>query len=409
MTRALLIRELAKHALTKQGAQQDPSSCVALPCISLPGASWSEFFTVEDMGAKYVARLPVLKAALRAHRSTYPAIRESDWVARDGHVYMEIRLDGGLPVEVLKSLIDEAYALVWNKLDTHGRTMIQLANLPYDEPKLMDRLIELHDLKGYRKEIRKIACHAILLRTSKTAEAEIALGATKIGGRPDLPPETVWPAYQDGKPLAFLAQIDLAEIAKLGVPIKGLPSDGLLSVFSVWGWLDAHNSDPQTPENGNVDQVGWTVALHTPPRVKLERARTPRGVNSFKAAVVEPTPILSLPNHRAEPPLAALDWTDDEYERFDEMQSDFRSIQMGHWLKNSDSFASHHLLGGYALFQQAFPTEVLDKGLTMFLQIGSDGNTGMCWGDGGELTFYADAKALAKGRLERIWGECQGG
>jgi hypothetical protein len=33
----------------------------------------------------------------------------------------------------------------------------------------------------------------------------------------------------------------------------------------------------------------------------------------------------------------------------------------------------------------------------------------MMWGDGGELTFYADAKALGKGRFERLWGTCQCG
>jgi uncharacterized protein YwqG len=80
---------------------------------------------------------------------------------------------------------------------------------------------------------------------------------------------------------------------------------------------------------------------------------------------------------------------------------------MGHWFKSGD--ASRHLLGGYALFQQYFPEEVLAKGLAMFLQIGTDGKTGMHWGDGGELTFYADARALAKGRFERLWGTCQGG
>jgi len=375
----------------------------------LPGASWSEFFAVEDNAGECIARLPVLEAALRAHRSHYPAIRESGWVARDGHVYMEIPLDAGLPVEVLKSLIDEAYALVWNKLDAQGRMKVQLAGLPYDEPKLMDRLIEMHNLQNHRRELRKIARPGILLRTTKATEARIALGATKIGGRPDLPPKTAWPAYQDGKPLAFLAQIHLAEVAKLGVPIKGLSSEGLLSVFSAWGWLDPDSSDPRTPEDGNEDQSGWTVALLTPPRVKLERFRTPRGLNSFKAAAVELTPILSLPNHRAEPPLAALAWTDDDYKRFDEMQSDYRAVQMGHWLKDRNPFVSHHLLGGYALFQQEFPPELLDKGLAMLLQIGSDGNTAMNWGDGGELTFYTDAKAMAKGRLERIWGECQCG
>jgi uncharacterized protein YwqG len=318
-----------------------------------------------------------------------------------------VPLTAGLPVKFLNLLIDQAYAIVWKKLDAEDRLMIELAGVTYDEPKLMDQLIEIHNLMDHRKAVRKIARHAILLRTKKSSEAMIPVGATKIGGRPDLPEKTEWPLYPDGRPLAFLAQISLAEIAKVGTPIKGLPSDGLLSVFSVWGW----DLQPQTPEDheGAQEENGWTVVRHTPRRAKLERLKSPRGVSPFKAAVVEPTPILSLPNHRIEPPLAALNWTDDEYERFDEMQSDFRSIQMGHWLKNSDSFASHHLLGGYALFQQEFPEEVLEKRLAMFLQIGSDGNTGMCWEDGGELTFYADARGLAKGRFERIWGTCQGG
>lgn len=234
------------------------------------------------------------------------------------------------------------------------------------------------------------------------------MGATKIGGRPDLPAKTEWPVYENDKPLAFLAQVNLKDVAKLGSPIKGLPPDGLLSVFSVWGWMEDGDGDPQTPNEGGEEQIGWTVMLHTPSRAKLERRKTPRGVNSFRAAGVEQTPILSLPNHCVEPALAALEWTDDLYDRFDRMQSDFRSLQMGHWLKNGDSLASHHLLGGYALLQQHFPEELLETGLAMLLQIGTDGNSEMMWSDGGELTFYADAKALAKGRFERIWGTCQG-
>src|SRR5262249_16341620 len=146
---------------------------------------------------------------------------------RDGHVQMEVPLDAGLPVEFLKSLIDDAYAIAWNKLDEHDRLVIELARLPYDEPKLLDRLIELHDLEKHRKAIHKLARHAILLRTKKSSEAKMSVGATKIGGRPDLPAKTEWPVYRNGKPLAFLAQISLAETPKLGTPIKGLPADGL--------------------------------------------------------------------------------------------------------------------------------------------------------------------------------------
>ncbi len=410
-----LIRELARHALARPGARQDSSwrlhDVMEEPHVELPGLSWGTFFEVDETAEGPFARLPVQAEALRRHRAAYPVIRESDWMERDGHGYMEVPLDAGLPVAVLKALIDEAYALVWAKLDAEDRLKVQLADLPYDEPKLLDRLIELHDLKDHRKAIRKLARPAVLLRTRKGSEAKIPPGATKVGGRPDLPARAEWPAYRDGRPLAFLAQLNLAEIAKRGTFIKGLPRAGLLSVFSVWGWQTDDDLDPQTPRDGTEDvqeESGWTVVRHTPPRARLERRKAPRGVKSFKAAAAEPVAILSLPNHRAEPPLAALGWTDDEYERFDDLQSDFRSLQMGHWLKDADTEAGHQL-GGYALFQQHFPEEVLAKGLAMFLQLGTDDHTEMCWSDGGELTFYADARALANGRFERLWGTCQGG
>jgi uncharacterized protein YwqG/predicted DNA-binding protein (MmcQ/YjbR family) len=409
-----LVRELAKYALAKPGARQDASwsliDPLECPHIELPGATWGEFFVEDDRGAGPFACFPVRADALRRHRKQYPVIRQAHMMERDGHVYMEVPLEAGVPAAYLKALIDEAYALVWDKLDAAARTKVQLAGLPYDEPKLLDRLIEMHGLKARRKAIHKLARHAILLRTKKSSEAKIPVGATRIGGRPDLPAKAEWPAYRDGRPLAFLAQINLAQVAKLGAPIKGLPAAGLLSVFSVWGWMKADDFDPQVPQDGTQarqEENGWTVVLHTPPKTRLERRKAPRGVNSFKAAAVTPTPILSLPNHRAEPPLAALNWGDDENGRFDWMQMDFRSLQTAHWFKSGD--ASWHQLGGYARFQQYFPEEVLEKGLAMFLQIGTDAHTGMHWGDGGELTFYADPKGLAKGRSERLWGECQGG
>lgn len=409
-----LVRELAKHALSKKGAQQTSSwgnfDPLENPHIDLPGsASWTEFFEVDSDGNDRVARVYVTAERLVQHKKRYPMIQETGWMERDGHIQMAIPLNAGIPAEFIKTLIDEGHALAWSKLDAADRLLMELAGLPYDEPKLLDRLIELHNLKPQRRAIHKIARQAILLRTRKSPEAKIPLGASKIGGRPDLPEKTEWPVYQDGKPLAFLAQINLAEIAKLGSPIRGLPTSGLLSVFSAWGWMEEGDGDPHTPEEGEREQTGWTVVLHVPKQARLKRMPTARAVNSFKAAAVEPTPIVSLPNHSVEPPLAALGWTEDLNDRLSNVLSDFRSLQMGHWLGNSDVLTSHHLLGGYALFQQEFPEEVLEMGLAMFLQIGTDGKTEMGWGDGGELTFYADAKALAKGRFERLWGTCQGG
>jgi uncharacterized protein YwqG len=100
---------------------------------------------------------------------------------------------------------------------------------------------------------------------------------------------------------------------------------------------------------------------------------------------------------------------EEDWYRFEQLLFDYRLLQMGYWLKNPTNVASHHLLGGYALFQQGIPEDFLVKQSMMFLQIGSDANAAMGWGDGGELTFCLDPVALRAGRFERIWVEYQCG
>jgi len=409
-----LIRELAKCALAKKGSQQNSTwrdfDALEDPHIELSGLSWRGlFFEVINDGNERLAQLPVLATALDEYRTQYAAIRASSRHPVDNHVYLEVPLDGRVPVETMKTLIDAAYEIVWNKLDDDAKLKIELACLPYDENSLIDRLIELHGLQDSRNEIYQLSRRALLLRTKKTSEAKIPACSTKIGGRPDLPEGAEWPAFADGKPLAFLAQFDLSEIARIGAPIQGFPELGHLTFFSAWGWLDEESGEPLTPDDSGVEQLGWTAILHVQPGSILARRKAPPGTNSFEPASVQTIPILSFPNHRAEPPLAAMTWSDDKYDRFDAMQSDFRSIQMGHLLGNGDSLASCHQLGGYAIFQQQYPEELHGSQRAMLLQIGTDGKLGMEWGDGGELTFYADAKGLSMGRFEQIWGTCQGG
>jgi hypothetical protein len=71
---------------------------------------------------------------------------------------------------------------------------------------------------------------AITLSPEPALKSAIPLGASKIGGLPDLPGDVEWP--QTGtQPLLFIAQINLAEVAPFDT--EGLlPHEGLLSFFS---------------------------------------------------------------------------------------------------------------------------------------------------------------------------------
>jgi hypothetical protein len=59
---------------------------------------------------------------------------------------------------------------------------------------------------------------------------EVPLGASRIGGGPDLPPD-VWPSNGRGMRHPFLLQINLAEVTATCGSMGPLPEDGLLSFF----------------------------------------------------------------------------------------------------------------------------------------------------------------------------------
>ncbi len=98
----------------------------------------------------------------------------------------------------------------------------------------------------------------------------VPVGGTKIGGCPDLPPDFVWPHYRvpegDGtRPLAFMAQVNLAEAA-LHDPRHELPPTGMLLFFYdmesfCWGF--------------NPADAGSACVLYVEDVTSLRRGRFP--------------------------------------------------------------------------------------------------------------------------------------
>lgn len=60
-------------------------------------------------------------------------------------------------------------------------------------------------------------------------ESDLILGQSRMGGRPDLPPDHKWPEYEN-KHQVFIAQINLEELEGWAVPM-GLPKSGHLFFF----------------------------------------------------------------------------------------------------------------------------------------------------------------------------------
>ena len=95
------------------------------------------------------------------------------------------------------------------------------------------------DLKKFVSEILdSLKKNEITISTEFNNNSEI-VNKSKIGGKPYLPKDFIWPYYQ-GLPLSFLAQINLEEVNSLDKD-KLLPSKGMLYFFyeletEEWGY-----------------------------------------------------------------------------------------------------------------------------------------------------------------------------
>src|ERR1043166_8909001 len=121
-------------------------------------------------------------------------------------------------------------------------------------------------LSKYADQIQSLAKPCIRFSATRVAqESDLSPGASKLGGLPDVPSGFEWPMYQD-KPLAFVAQLRLSDVAALDVE-QVLPGNGYLQFFydlEVWGYDPKHRG-------------GWRVFYHPLDSAALQRvAPTPK-------------------------------------------------------------------------------------------------------------------------------------
>ncbi|UXM95304.1 YwqG family protein [Bartonella sp. HY329] len=90
----------------------------------------------------------------------------------------------------------------------------------------LDAAIKASGLSEKRDTIHALAMPAI--RMIENGEADEDIGQSRIGGGPDLAPDTLWPRDSQGFYYNFLAQINLADIVDNQ---DYLPQQGLISLF----------------------------------------------------------------------------------------------------------------------------------------------------------------------------------
>jgi hypothetical protein len=210
-------------------------------------------------------------------------------------------------------------------------------------------------------------------------DSEGPVGATRLGGRPDLPVGAPWPLGPFNRPIPFVAQVDLSEVAPFGAA-GVLPNSGLLSFF-----FDPSGSGP--------DQVAPVV--YTPAGARLRRVEPPEELTDGER--FRPVPL--VPHHEATLPPA---WNGPVTGHLQLPDTAWFAYEFD---QEVDDEGPWHRLLGHPDAVQGDPRP--DSDVVLLLQVSEDDRAGMEWGDSGSVYFMIRNSDLAALRFDRAWAELQ--
>lgn len=276
--------------------------------------------------------------------------------------------------------------------------------------KSLEELITEFSLNSHRDALLKTARNSIQLTALPKAIDAFRPGESRLGGWPDLPPGIQWPIWQD-KPLGFICQIDLGAVQTLDINHL-LPKSGFLYFFydaeqSVWGF------DPK-------DRGAWRVYYHDGGVESLKRHNPPKGLTSN--GIYTPCE-LSFSKRTDLPDSGSYDAEQLRLDKKEGAQYDLLVEAL-----NEDVGVYNHLLGHSQNVQNDMQLEAqlvfnglycgdssgyederrkeLEPGAAdwqLLLQIDSDDNAGMMWGDVGRIYYWIREQDLQKKNFENVW------
>lgn len=280
----------------------------------------------------------------------------------------------------------------------------------------LERLIERFDLQRVAPAIRSHAHPATGFRLARREP-----GRSRFGGAPELPDDIAWPEHR-GRPLTFLLQIDLEEASAADL-WQGLPAGGCLSFFydlkeQPWGF------DP-------LDSTASRV-LYTPPGTRTTPTDPPDASVALDPFAIEFFPLMTLPQGEStayDEFEAMAGMNAKEADRYHDLIDALDTLGYG------SADAAHHRLGGHSeniqgdmqfeaeLVRHGFNTgdgtsyedpKALDhrpgaKNWRLLLQLDSEEEAGLTWGDLGMLYFWVREDDAQNGDWSKTWTGLQCG
>ncbi|HUT57663.1 MAG TPA: YwqG family protein [Phycisphaerae bacterium] len=233
---------------------------------------------------------------------------------------------------------------------------------------------------------------------------------SRIGGLPSLPESVPWPEWK-GAPLAFLCQVDLSEIPE-GFDRHGLPRSGMLYFF--------YNQEQETWGFDPNDKGSWQVVCTTTPATDNAPRSVPKGLSKDYVYTEKPvalTFVETYPDWQDER-VAVLNLSDKQGNEYAYLCSAVFQGRPAHHLFGHPSpvqgndmdlecqLASHGLYCGDASGYSDQRAKELEPGRrewVLLLQLDSDDDAGMMWGDCGMLYFWIRREDLNERRFANCW------
>ena len=281
------------------------------------------------------------------------------------------------------------------------------------------RLLADFALADYADAMRGAVKSAVHMQLQPADDGTLAIGTSKMGGMPDLPAGTPWPLHAEtGEPLSFLCQFRFADVKPFDGGNK-LPTEGMLYFFydctpdgMPWGF------DPN-------DGAGKAVLYYNGGTAQLARRTAPAALPAeciFGAAALQFETALEIPNCEsgAVQPLALSeddrdsywDMTDALYDAPDGLYAGAVNKLLGHSdnLQGNMELECELVTNGLFCGDASGYTEGRERGLhqntahwTLLLQIDSNEDIGMMWGDCGKLYLWITQEDLAAKAFEKSW------
>ncbi|HSS60309.1 MAG TPA: YwqG family protein [Candidatus Limnocylindrales bacterium] len=239
-------------------------------------------------------------------------------------------------------------------------------------------------------------------------------GVTRLGGSPLVGPDFRWPLDPSGEPLAFVGQVDLAEIRKVS-ELGALPATGVL------GFFYAARDQPSGYQSS--DRQRWAISYSREP---ISVVSSPPGTLGFPEVALNPTGDLTLPQGDSVD-VENLELNPIEADAYESVLDELRAThgagrqlsihRVGGWpdaIQRDPPIAAQLASNGVdagdlAVYQLESTEAVLRRRATWRLvaQFDSDESIGMMWGVYGRLYFSMREQDLEQRTWETAWAVMQ--